>query len=60
MRLLGLLSTVAGVSLAGWGALAAFESPRRRALAGIVAAPIGVAIAITGAVLLLVPGFLDR
>lgn len=59
MRLLGVALTVGGIVLAGWGAIAAFESPRRRAVAGSLGAPLGVLLAAIGAVLLLVPGFLD-
>ncbi len=59
MRLFGLTLTLGGAALAAWGGVAAFESPRRRAVAGLAGGPLGVALAIVGAVLLLAPGFLE-
>ncbi len=59
MRILGLALAASGVVLAGWGAIAAFESPRRRALVGTLGAPLGVLLAALGAVLTFVPGFFD-
>ncbi len=59
MRVLGLALTLGGAALAAWGAVAAFESPRRRALAGLAGGPLGVVLAVVGAVLLIVPGLLE-
>lgn len=59
MRWVGVVLVTSGVALAGWGVKAAFESPRRRAVAGALAAPVGVLVALLGVVLVCVPGFLS-
>jgi hypothetical protein len=48
---------VFGIGLSGWSIWAVFERVGARAWAAAVAAPIGVAIALLGAVLIFVPGF---
>jgi hypothetical protein len=46
-----------GIGLAGWSIWATFERVGVRAWVAAVAAPVGVAMALLGAVLIFVPGF---
>ena len=55
MTALGWLLILVGVVTGGWGVHAAFERPRP--IVGALAAPVGVALALVGALLLFVPGF---
>jgi hypothetical protein len=55
VRLLGALGLLVGVVAAGWGIWTAFERPRP--WLGALVAPLGVALALVGALLLVVPDF---
>jgi hypothetical protein len=55
MRALGAILVFVGVVAAGWGVQAAFGRPRP--WMGAALAPIGVALALVGALLVFVPGF---
>jgi len=49
------LLVIVGVVAGGWGVHAGFE--RTRPLLGALLAPLGIALALCGALLLFVPGF---
>ena len=55
MTVLGWLLVVVGVVAGGWGVYAAFERPRP--IVGALVGPLGIALALLGALLLFVPGF---
>jgi hypothetical protein len=55
-----LLLIAIGSAAALWGVWAAYSLPRPRAWAGVIAAPLGVALALGGALLWFVPGFFSR
>lgn len=58
MRLLGALLFLAGATATAYSTWAVFHSRRPRDVAFAVAAPVAVILALTGLVLVFVPGFL--
>lgn len=56
MIALAVILCLAGIIATGWGVWAAFEKGRS-AVTGAVVAPIGVGLALVGALLLFVPHF---
>jgi hypothetical protein len=54
----GILLLLVGVALLGWGARSAASGKRPLDLVGAVAAPVGVALCLVGALALAVPHFL--
>ena len=55
MTVVGIVLVVAGIVAGGWGVWSAFEKPRP--WLGAIVAPLGIATALLGALLIFVPGF---
>jgi hypothetical protein len=55
MTILGAVLVAIGIVAGGWGVWAAFERPRP--WMGAIVAPVGIAAALLGALLIFVPGF---
>ena len=55
MTIVGVALVIAGIVAGGWGVWSAFERPRP--WIGAIVAPIGVATALLGALLIFVPRF---
>ena len=52
--------TITGLALAAWGLSASHRLPPRRAAFASLAFPLGIALFLSGALLLAVPGFLEK
>jgi hypothetical protein len=55
MTIVGAVLVLAGLVAGGWGVWSTFEKPRP--WIGAIAAPLGIATALLGALLIFVPGF---